>query len=92
MGTILRWEHPDQDELAPELELEPEWDSSDTTIEFRSIIAREGSALADLLRDKGWVVRGGWRSTSEAGASIWNLRFEFETPDGVELSTADHSA
>jgi hypothetical protein len=100
MESTLRLNYPNQDDLGVEVELELElngeaaaaWSGidGDASIELRTIIAREGSALADLLRSRGWIVRSGWRSTTDTGASVWNLRFE--TPDDVELNLVDHSA
>lgn len=41
-----------------------------------SMIAREGSELAQRLRDSGWVARAGWRSSDASGRAVWHLRFE----------------
>lgn len=42
----------------------------------RTVIAREGTELADALRAAGWVARAGWRTTTPEGTSVWHLRFE----------------
>jgi hypothetical protein len=51
-----------------------------------TIVAREGSELADILRQRGWVARLGWRSGSSSGRPVWFLRFE--QPDDTDLPDA----
>jgi hypothetical protein len=82
MGTILRSEHPEHVEHS-RIELEG-------TVELRTIIAREGSDLAELLRGRGWVVRSGWRGVTDTGDSVWNLRFE--TPDDIDVTKHEQHA
>jgi hypothetical protein len=63
MMTLLRPEQTDE-------RTEQDSDSQ------RYVIAREGTELASLLRERGWVARVGWRATTEADGSVWYLRFE----------------
>jgi hypothetical protein len=81
MGTILRSEHPEQIDTI---------DGTEPMLEFRSIIAREGSDLAELLRGRGWVVRSGWRATTDDGDSVWHLRFE--TPEDTDVTLTNWPA
>ena len=84
MGTSLRSEHPEQVE-------DNQFDSEiESTIELRTIIAREGSDLAELLRGRGWVVRSGWRGVTDSGDSVWNLRFE--TPEDADTAMCEYPA
>jgi len=87
MGTILRSEHPDHvDEATTASELS----LYEANVELHTIIAREGSDLAELLRGRGWVVRSGWRGVSDSGDSVWNLRFE--TSDDEDDAMPDRPA
>jgi hypothetical protein len=52
----------------------------------RSVVAREGSELAEALRASGWVARAGWRTTSESGESIWQVRFELVNDRQPEMN------
>jgi hypothetical protein len=56
--------------------LRPDQTEERTTEQPQHVVAREGSELAELLRERGWVARAGWRATTDAGAGVWYLRFE----------------
>ncbi len=46
------------------------------SVESLFLVAREGTALARALRDRGWPARSGWKRTDEHGETIWYVRFE----------------
>lgn len=43
---------------------------------LRTIVAREGTALAAALRAGGCHARAGWRSSDTDGVTVWKIRFE----------------
>lgn len=51
-------------------------DDGDDGASLRTIVAREGSELAEALRAGGWVARAGWRTADADGRAAWQLRFE----------------
>lgn len=44
--------------------------------ESHFLVAREGTALAQVLRERGWSARAGWTRTDEHGEAVWYVRFE----------------
>lgn len=54
-------------------------EGSEQETDVTSMIAREGSELAQRLRASGWVARAGWRSSDATGRPVWHLRFEQPT-------------
>jgi hypothetical protein len=53
----------------------------DTQSDFRSLVAREGTELAEALRARGWQARAGWRRIDDAGEPVWFVRFEQPADD-----------
>ncbi len=51
----------------------------DTGDSLSHVVAREGSELAEHLRERGWKATLGWRSESDEG-SVWLVRFEPKEP------------
>jgi hypothetical protein len=47
----------------------------------RSLVAREGTELAEALRARGWQARAGWRRVDGDGEPIWFVRFEQPTQE-----------
>jgi hypothetical protein len=41
-----------------------------------SVVAAEGTDLADRLRSDGWIARAGWRRHIAGRPAIWLVRFE----------------
>jgi hypothetical protein len=61
MSTLIQETHTQGDEHARDL---------------RSLVAREGTELAEALRARGWQARAGWRRVDDDGEPIWFVRFE----------------
>jgi hypothetical protein len=56
-------------------------DTRENHVDRRSIVARDGSELAQRLRATGWTARVGWRTVTESGDTVWFVRFEHVDPD-----------
>jgi hypothetical protein len=73
MSAMMTLAQPDQNTLDGS-ELEPTLHSN--TQPPCTIVAREGTELANALRASGWQVRAGWRGSNADGATVWHFRFE----------------
>ena len=75
MSTMMTLAQPNQNTLDGS-ELEPRIDGQIPPQPPCTIIAREGTELADALRAGGWRVRAGWRGSDADGVAVWHFRFE----------------
>jgi hypothetical protein len=63
--------------------------SAPALVGARELVAPERSALARTLRQSGWVVRGGWRSSAArhgCGEAPWMLRLAAPAEAGRDPS------
>jgi hypothetical protein len=73
MSAMMTLAQPNQNTLdGSELEPGPESNGQPPC----TIVAREGTELANALRAGGWHVRAGWRGSDADGESVWHFRFE----------------
>jgi hypothetical protein len=77
MSAMMTLAQPNQNtldgsELEPRLEGQPQPQPQPPC----TIVAREGTELANALRAGGWRVRAGWRGSDADGESVWHFRFE----------------